>query len=106
MRPFRNLVVWQKARAFVLRLDPIVRRLERRNPRLADQLRRAAESIPEALAEGCGRSTDRVFAHSVSIAGGSASEVENPLHRPFALALISKAKPPPLTADIVEVRKM
>jgi four helix bundle protein len=106
VRSFRNLRVWQKSRALLLRLDPIIHRISRQNPRLADQLRRAAESIPEALAEGCGRSTDKDFAHYVSIAGGSASEVENLIQRVFDLLLISESDHTSLTADIVEIRKM
>src|SRR4051812_12454683 len=90
MRSFRSLVVWQKSRALVLRLDPIVKRIGSRNPRLADQLRRAAESVAEAIAEGCGRATDKDFAHYVSMAGGSASEVENQIQRAFDLRLIAE----------------
>ena len=106
MRSFRNLKVWQKSRAVLLRLDPIIKRIEPHNPRLADQLRRAAESVPECLAEGCGRATDKDFAHYVSMAGGSASEVENLIQRAFDLRLISEAEHATLTADVVEIRKM
>jgi four helix bundle protein len=106
MRSFRDLIVWQKSRALVLRLDPVVKRIEPRNPRLGDQLRRAAESIAEALAEGCGRATDKDFAHYVSMASGSASEVENLIQRAFDLRLIAEAEHTSLTADIVEIRKM
>jgi four helix bundle protein len=106
MRSFRDLLVWQKSRAVLLRLDPIIKRIARHNVRLADQLRRSAESVPEALAEGCGRSTDKDFAHYVSIAGGSASEVENQIQRAADLKLIAEPEYASLTADIVEVRKM
>jgi len=106
MRSFRDLVVWQKSRAFLLRLDPILNRIERRKPRLIDQLRRAAESIPEAIAEGCGRATDKDFAHYVSMASGSASEVENSIQRAFDLGLIAQAEYTSLTADIIEIRKL
>jgi four helix bundle protein len=106
VRPFRNLIVWQKSRAALLRLDPIITRIEPHNPRLADQLRRAAESIPECIAEGCGRATDRDFAHYVSMASGSASEVENLIQRAFDLRLVSEAEFTSLTADVVEIRKM
>jgi four helix bundle protein len=106
MRPFRNLLVWKKSRAFLLRIDPIVARIGRHNPRLAGQLRRAAESVPECLAEGCGRATDKDFAHYTSMAGGSASEVENHIQRAFDLRLISEEEYASLTADIVEIRKM
>ena len=106
MRPFRDLKVWQKSRAILLCIDPIANRIERHNPRLADQLRRSAESIPECIAEGCGRATDKDFAHYVSMSGGSASELENHVQRAFDLRLISEAEFTSLTADIVEIRKM
>jgi four helix bundle protein len=106
MRPFRTLKVWQKSRTLLLRLDPIIKRIARTDRRIADQLRRAGESIPEALAEGCGRTTDKDFAHYVSIAGGSASEVENLIQRAFDLQLVSQAEYDELVAAIVEVRKM
>ena len=60
----------------------------------------------EALAEGCGRATDKDFAHYVSMASGSASEVENQIQRAFDLLLIVEAEYASLTADIVEIRKM
>ena len=106
MRSFRDLLVWQKSRAILLRLDPIVKRIERRKPRLADQLHRSAESIPDLLAEGCGRATDKDFAHYVSMAGGSASEAENQIQRAFDLTFITEPEYASLTADIVEIRKM
>jgi four helix bundle protein len=106
MRSFRTLLVWQKSRALLLRLDPIIKRIARTDKRIADQLRRACESIPEAIAEGCGRSSDKDFAHYVSIAGGSASEVENLLQRAFDLLLISQAEYDEVTEGIVEIRKM
>lgn len=46
---------------------------------LTTQLRRAAVSVPSNIAEGCGRSTDRDTAHFLSIAVGSAFEVDTQL---------------------------
>lgn len=43
---------------------------------LSLQMRRAAVSIGSNIAEGCGRSTDRQFLSCLSIALGSASELE------------------------------
>ena len=106
MADFRALLVWQKARTLSLRADAIANRIRRHKPRLADQLERAAESIMSAIAEGRGRSTDKDFAHYVSIAIGSSSELENHIQRAFDLELISSEEHAELTADAVEVRKM
>ena len=77
MRDFRELKVWQKAHRFVLDLYrhtqgfPAEERFG-----LTVQLRRAAVSVASNIAEGCGREGERDFARFLSIAGGSASEVE------------------------------
>jgi four helix bundle protein len=46
----------------------------------ADQLRRAADSIHEAIAEGCGLGSDRQLLKYLRIGLGSANECEDELH--------------------------
>ena len=106
MSSFKDLVVWQKANALEQRVDVVVKRIRRHHPRLADQLERAAESVTAAIAEGRGRSTDKEFAHYVSIAIGSASEVENCIQRAYDKQLISQHEHESLTLATIEVRKM
>ena len=72
---YRSLIVWQKAMAF----SKIVYGLVRGFPAvekyaLADQVRRAVVSISSNIAEGCGRSSRRDYAHFLSIARGSLYE--------------------------------
>jgi four helix bundle protein len=43
---------------------------------LVSQIKRASYSTPLSIAEGCGRNTDKDFAHFLDIALGSAQEVE------------------------------
>jgi len=106
MSSFRDLLVWQKAHALVLRIDLVIARIQRRRPRLADQLGRSAESVTACIAEGRGRATDKDFAHFISMAIGSATEVENHVQRGFDLGLIPQAEHESLTESVIEVRKM
>ena len=75
MEPYRKLTVWQKA----MELVRLVYRLSKVFPAderyaLTDQLRRAAISIPSNIAEGCGRTSRKDYAHFLSIARGSLYE--------------------------------
>jgi len=77
VRDFTTLKVWKKAHNLVLD----VYRQTRQFPNderfgLPAQLRRSAASIPANIAEGCGRHTEREFAHFLNIASASASETE------------------------------
>ena len=77
MRDFRKLQVWEKAHRLTLLIYEATMDFpadERFG--LTGQLRRAAASIPINTAEGCGREGVRELARFLSIAAGSASEVE------------------------------
>jgi four helix bundle protein len=106
MSSFRSLVVWQKADAFSQRVEEVADLFARRNPRLAAQLVEAAASIPANLSEGRGRETDPDFARFVTMAIGSANEVENHLQRALNRRLISEAVHSELTDKVIEIRKM
>lgn len=72
---YKKLIVWQKA----MELVRLVYRLSKVFPAderyaLTDQLRRAAVSIPSNIAEGCGRTSRKDYAHFLSIARGSLYE--------------------------------
>ena len=80
MRPHRNLEAWSKAVDFVV----VVYRMTESFPKeekfgLTSQIRRAAVSIPANIAEGAGRTSDKEFAHFLSNAQGTASELETEL---------------------------
>ncbi|MFO7894840.1 MAG: four helix bundle protein [Longimicrobiales bacterium] len=77
MRPFQDLLVWQKAHE--LTLD--VYRLTRAYPTeerfgLTSQTRRSASSVPGNISDGCGKRTLPQLRASLDFAGGSLSELE------------------------------
>ncbi|MDX6612528.1 MAG: hypothetical protein QOD75_1714 [Blastocatellia bacterium] len=80
MRPHEKLDVWRKAIEFVLAVYKATEGFPKEEKfGLTSQVRRAAVSIPANLAEGAARSSRKEFAHFISNAQGSASEVETEL---------------------------
>ena len=77
MRPHTKLDVWKKAVEFTVDIYKITNAFpndERFG--LTSQIRRASVSIAANIAEGAGRKSDREFLRSLSMAQGSASEVD------------------------------
>lgn len=78
MLNFEKLIVWQKAIDYAEKLVRIADGLPQKYQySFADQLRRAALSIPSNIAEGSGRNTSRDRANFYSIAKGSVYETVN-----------------------------
>lgn len=107
MRDFRQLKVWDKAH----RLTLDVYRATREFPAeerfgLTIQLRRAAVSVPSNIAEGCGRTGDRELAHFMSMAAGSASEVEYQLLLARDLEYFTTEQHQKLDEQVNEVKRM
>ncbi len=80
MGDYRNLALYELATAFADRVASFVRRLPAKLSDNADQLQRAADSVPRAIAEGCGLGSDPQLLRFLRIALGSANECENELH--------------------------
>jgi four helix bundle protein len=107
MRPFRELVVWQKAHQLTLDLYRLTRTFPREEQYgVTSQVRRAAASICANIAEGCGRGTARDFARFIQIALGSASELEYHLVLAADLGLISPDVHLQLETSLVAAKRM
>ena len=107
MRPFRELVVWQKAHQLTLELYKITRTFPREEQYgLTSQMRRAAASICANIAEGCGRGTARDFARFIQMALGSASELEYHLVLAADLGFMSADVHSQIQASLVAVKRM
>lgn len=107
MQNYKRLKVWSRAHELTLAVYratsgfPVQERYG-----LTSQIRRAAASIPANIAEGCGRRGSTELAHFLSIALGSANELEYHLLLARDLELLSAAKHRPLTAGVVQVQRM
>ena len=107
MQDFTKLVVWQKAHDLALEVYrstkgfPPNERYE-----LTRQIRRSATSVPTNIAEGCGRDSRGDFARFLTIAGGSASELEYQLLLSRDLSLLPLGVYNELTNRTREVKRM
>lgn len=93
IRSFKDLFVWQSA----IELSKEIYLISAGFPRtelygLVSQMRRAAVSISANIAEGHGRGTRRDYTHFVTIALGSAREVESLLHLAIELEFTDQAR--------------
>lgn len=94
VRDFRKIVAWQRADDLV----GIVYRVAHALPDderfgLSTQMKRAAVSVASNIAEGAGRSSDPDFERFLSIAAGSASELQ------YQIALVKRLWPSIECAD-------
>ena len=73
---------------------------------LADQMRRAAVSVPSNIAEGCGRGTDKDWVHFLGQALGSLYELETQLELSVRLGYVLPEKTESAAALAKETGKM
>ena len=73
---------------------------------LNSQIKRCSISIPSNIAEGAGRNSNKEFKHFLSIANGSAYELQTQLILTTELNLINKDKVQPVINTCIEIQKM
>jgi four helix bundle protein len=104
---FRDLIVWQQS----VELTVEVYGLTRTFPQderwgTTSQIRRAAMSISNNVAEGHGRATRGEFRNSLSVASGSTNEVESCLLVSERLDFVSRVQIEPLLDRTDQIRRM
>lgn len=96
---YRDLVAWQEAMEIAVSVYGLVSRLPAEERfGLAQQIRRAAASIPSNIAEGHARGATRDFTRFLSIARGSMAEVETQLELAVRLGLLEGAVVDPVAS--------
>ena len=107
MRNYRDLQVWQKAMKLA---EDIYRTTEsfpsRETYALANQLQRAAVSIPSNIAEGHARGTTKDYLRFISIARGSLAEAETQLELAQRLGYIQTHELESLLSETNEIGRM
>ena len=90
MKSHKNLIVWQKSMTLVTRLYEVTQTYPKEELfGITSQMRRAAVSIPSNIAEGYGRIYGKETLKFLSIAQGSASELETQLQISLRLGMAS-----------------
>ncbi len=91
MRPHQKLDAWGKSVDLVVEVYKATERFPKEEKySLTSQIRRAAVSVPANIAEGAGRYSQKEFAHFLSNAQGSASELETELIIAHRLGYLSE----------------
>ena len=99
--------MWQKAHRFALDVYRETRHFPSEERfGLSAQVRRSAVSIASNIADGCGRDGERELRRFLSIAAGSASEVEYQLLLARDLGYLREGAHPQLDAQANEIKKM
>ncbi len=106
MGNYRELLVWQRSQALAGRLDLETRRVTRGHGELADQMRRAALSIPTNLAEGASKGRDPEFLRFIGIAIGSAAEADSLLAHAALVGALEPRLAHELINELMVIRKM
>jgi four helix bundle protein len=107
MKDFRELVVWEKSHQLTLAVYKETAGFPKNELYgLTSQIRRACSSIAANIAEGCGRIGDPEFCRFLTIASGSASEVDYHLLLARDLGYYPAMVYDRLRTQIIEVRRM
>ena len=108
MRDYKKLEVWKKAHEQYMFVKKNIANKFPREERfeLTSQLLRASLSIPLNIVEGCGRFTDKDFAHFLDNSLGSTNEVDYCCFAAFELKYITQEEYTIVDKLINETRAM
>ena len=92
MRDYKKLEVWNKGNELYMfiKKNIAIKFPKEKRFELTSQLLRAALSVPLNIVEGCGRYTDKDFAHFLDNALGSTNEVDYCCFSAIELEYITK----------------
>lgn len=107
VQSYRDLVAWQKAMEIAKKVYAVTAKFPKTELYgLANQMQRAAVSIPSNIAEGQARQHAGEFRQFLHIALGSAAELDTQLRLAIEFGYVSETESQPIFDLIVEVRKI
>jgi len=107
MHKVEDLKIWQKSIELTKAVYLLVAKLpEEEKFGLIAQLKRSAVSVASNIAEGAGRNSQKEFKHFLSVANGSAYELQTQLILLIELNLITEEIIKPIIDTCIEIQKM
>jgi four helix bundle protein len=107
MQDFRKLSVWEKSHLLTVAVYKITADFPPKEMfGLTSQIRRASISISANIAEGCGRGGKAEFTRFLTIAFGSASEVEYHLLLAKDLSYLKPDDYEKLNENVTQIKRM
>jgi four helix bundle protein len=107
MQDFHKLRVWKEANELAIAIKRITNKFPRADyGTLRNQMCRAAESIADNIAEGCGAATNVEFARYIDMSIKSSSELENQVERAHGYGLMRDRERQDFSGKVCNVRKM
>lgn len=106
MQDFRKLTVWTDSMELCKKVYACCRSFpEYEQYALADQLHRAAVSVPSNIAEGASRPSQNAFAYFLEIALGSLFEIETQMTLAQSFGYITEAQLRDFNADMFALQR-
>jgi four helix bundle protein len=107
VQDFHKIRAWKRGTRLAIAVRALLATFPRRGyGRLKDQMIRAAESMPDNIAEGCGTQTIPDFVRFLDSSIKSANELESQLDRSFGYRLMERRKWLLFTTEVQTIRKM
>lgn len=107
MHNFKELLIWQEGMQLAKKVYEVTA-LFPGNEKfgLTSQMNRCVISIPSNIAEGSGRGSDKEFAHFLSIALGSAYELETQIFLAQSFGFVEQKQLPELLDLVQKIQRM
>ena len=103
---FEDLEIWQLARRLYQKISKLVEKIKHNHDyRFADQMKAAAGSIMDNIAEGFERNSRLEFLNSLSISKGESGELKSQLYRAIDDDYLNKIEFDELYEDTDKVSK-